>query len=93
MIVASRRLGLQRAVLIAVPVPEEHEFAGAETAIAQATAEAERLAIHGKHLTPFLLKRVSELTGGAALSANSALLVNSARSGALIAGELCAMRE
>ena len=91
-IAASRRLGLDRAVIIAVPVPEEHEFAGAEEAIAQATAEAERLGIHGKQLTPFLLKRVSELTGGASLSANSALLVNSARTAASIARELCAMR-
>lgn len=92
-IAASRRLGLQRAVIVAVPVPEEHEFAGAEGAIDQATAEAERLGIHGKLVTPFLLKRVSELTGGASLSANRALLVNSARSGALVARELCTMRE
>ena len=91
-IAASRRLGLERAVIVAVPVPEEHEFTGADEAIAQATGEAERLGVHGKHLTPFLLKRVSELTGGASLAANSALLVNSARSAALIAGELCAAK-
>ena len=34
-IAASRRLGLERAVIIAVPVPEDHEFAGAEAAIAR----------------------------------------------------------
>jgi pseudouridine-5'-phosphate glycosidase len=92
-IAASRRLGLERAVIIAVPVPEEYEFAGAEGAIAEATAEAERLGIHGKQVTPFLLKRVSELTGGASQSANSALLVNSARAAALIARELCTMSD
>ena len=90
-IAASRRLGLERAVIIAVPVPEEHEFAGAEGAIAQATAEAERLGIRGKQVTPFLLTRVTELTGGASQTANSALLVNSARVAALIARELCTM--
>lgn len=92
-IAASRRLGLERAVIIAVPVPEEHEFAGAEAAIAEATAEAERLGIRGKHVTPFLLKRVTELTGGASQTANSALLVNSARAAALIARELCTMSD
>lgn len=92
-IAASRRLGLERAVIIAVPVPEEHEFAGADGAIAQATTEVERLGIHGKNVTPFLLKRVSELTGGASQLANSALLVNSARTAALIARELCTMSD
>jgi pseudouridine-5'-phosphate glycosidase len=91
-VAASRRLGLERAVVIAVPVPEEHEFAGAEAAIAEATTEVERLGIRGKDVTPFLLKRVSELTGGAAQSANSALLLNSARAAALVARELTAMR-
>ena len=90
---ASRRLGLERAVIVAVPIPEEHvDFAGADGAIAQATTEVERLGIHGKHVTPFLLKRVSELTGGASQSANSALLVNSAHA-ALIARELCTMSD
>jgi pseudouridine-5'-phosphate glycosidase len=92
-IAASRRLGLERAVIIAVPVPEEHEFAGAEAAIAEATAEAERLGIRGKHVTPFLLRRVTELTGGASQTANSALLVNSSRAAALIARELCTMSD
>lgn len=89
---ASWRLGTERAVLIVVPVPEEHEFSGAEDAIAQAARDAERQGIRGKHITPFMLKRVSELTGGASVAANTALLVNSARVAALIAGELCAMK-
>jgi pseudouridylate synthase len=90
-IAASWQLHSGRAVLVVVPVPQEHEFSGAEAAIDEAAAEAERLGIHGKHLTPFMLKRVSELTAGGSQAANTALLVNSARTGGLIARELCAM--
>ena len=42
-------------------------------------------------MTPFLLLRVAEITGGASRRANTALLVNNARTAALIAGELARM--
>jgi pseudouridine-5'-phosphate glycosidase len=90
-IAASQKLDAQRAVLIVVPIPQEKEFGGAEHAITEAAAEAARLGIHGKQLTPFMLRRVSELTEGASQVANTALLVNSARVAGLIALELCAM--
>lgn len=92
-IAASWQLHTGRAILVVVPVPHEHEFAGAGPAIDEAAAEAERLGIHGKHLTPFMLKRVSELTAGGSQAANTALLVNSARTAGLIARELSAMSE
>jgi pseudouridylate synthase len=92
-VAASWQLRAGRAVLVVVPVPHEHEFTGAEAAIAEAASEAERLGIHGKQLTPFMLKRVSELTGGASQAANTALLVNSARTGGLIARELSTLHE
>jgi pseudouridine-5'-phosphate glycosidase len=87
---AAHRLGAQHAVLIVVPVPEEAAFpaADAETAIERATTEAEVRRIRGKAITPFLLQRVAELTGGATRAANIALLVNSARHSGLIAREL-----
>ena len=85
---AARRLGAQHAVLIVVPVPDEAAFPAGEPAIQQAIGEAELAGIHGKAVTPFLLRRVSELTGGATLATNRALLVNSARHAALIAREL-----
>lgn len=87
---AAHRLGAQHAVLIVVPVPEEAAFpaADAEAAIHQAIGEADAQSIHGKAVTPFLLQRVSELTGGGARDANVALLVNSARHAGLIAREL-----
>jgi pseudouridine-5'-phosphate glycosidase len=76
-----------------VPVPEESAFpaADAEAAIQRATSEADERGIRGKAVTPFLLQRVAELTGGAARTANSALLVNSARHAALVARALSAM--
>jgi pseudouridylate synthase len=89
---AARRLGAQHGILIVVPVPENAAFpaADAETAIQQATREANLQGIHGKAVTPFLLQRVSEITGGATRAANIALLINSARHAGLIAGELSA---
>lgn len=89
---AAHRLGAQHAVLIVVPVPEEAALpaADAEAAIQQATRAADLLGIHGKAVTPFLLQRVDELTGGAARTANVALLVNSARHAGSIARELSA---
>lgn len=87
---AANRLGARHGVLIVVPVPEEAAFpaADAEIAIQQAIGEADRKGIHGKAITPFLLDRVAQLTGGGALTANIALLVNSARHAGLIARAL-----
>jgi len=56
-----------------------------ETAIQRATDEAAAKAIRGKAVTPFVLARVAELTGGESRRANIALLVNNARVAAEIA--------
>jgi pseudouridine-5'-phosphate glycosidase len=84
---ARTELDLPAALLVCVPVPEGDELpvAEAEASIAQAVEEAEAAGISGKHLTPFLLKRMVELTGGRAQRANEALLVNNARVAARIA--------
>jgi pseudouridine-5'-phosphate glycosidase len=84
---ARTALRLPAALLVCVPVPEEDELPTeeAEAAIAQAVAEAEAADIGGKALTPFLLARVVELTGGRARRANEALLLNNARTAARIA--------
>ena len=89
---AAHRLGAQHAVLIVVPVPEEAAFpsAEAERAIEQATRDADAKGIRGKAVTPFLLERIAELTGGATRTANTALLINSARHAGLIARALAA---
>lgn len=74
-------------MLITVPVPEEHAIDGveAEHAIAKAVAEADAAGISGARLTPFILGRVVELTGGRSLDANKALLRNNARVAAVLA--------
>ncbi len=80
-------LGLSTALLICVPVPEADELPAeeAEAAIEQAVAEAAASGVSGKALTPFLLARMVELTGGRARRANEALLLNNARTAAQIA--------
>ena len=89
---ARKELGLAAALLVCVPVPEVEEMpaAKAETAIVQAVAEAETRGVSGKALTPFLLARLVELTGGQARQANEALLLNNARVAARIARALAA---
>jgi pseudouridine-5'-phosphate glycosidase len=80
-------LGLQAAVLVAVPVPAGDELPSeeAEAAIAEAVRRADEKGIRGAPLTPFLLTRIVELTQGRSLKANVSLLVNNARVAAHIA--------
>jgi pseudouridine-5'-phosphate glycosidase len=84
---AQRALGLPCGLLVTAPVPEAYELPEEqmEVAIAQALGEAETQGIKGKLLTPFLLSRISEITGEASLRANLALLENNARIAAQIA--------
>jgi pseudouridine-5'-phosphate glycosidase len=87
---ARDQLGLPAGVLVTVPVPANDEPPADQTeaAIAQALAEAEDQGVTGKAVTPFLLARVSQLTGEASLRANEALLLNNAQVGASIAAAL-----
>ena len=87
---AAEALDAQNGILVAVPAPadKELELAIAEAAIAQATHEAEESGTVGKDITPFVLSRVSELTKGASMAANIALLINNARVAGEIAREL-----
>ena len=62
-----------------------------DAAIERAVAEAESQRIRGKAVTPFLLSRVAELSGGTSLRANQALLVHNAGTAGLIARELAAL--
>jgi pseudouridine-5'-phosphate glycosidase len=79
--------GLEGAVLLVVPPPEDSAMPAdaVDSAINTALEEAEETAILGAALTPFLLRRVSELTGGESLRANLDLLKNNARVAGLIA--------
>lgn len=80
-------LGLKSAILVCQPLPPQEEIPQEriDGAIRQARSEAHAQGIHGQSLTPFLLARLSELTDGASLKANLALLLNNARLGAQVA--------
>jgi pseudouridine-5'-phosphate glycosidase len=87
---ARRVLELGSGILVTVPVPagEALDEAAAEKAIARAAEEADEQGVHGPKATPWLLSRVVELTEGASLRANTALLINNARVAAGIARAL-----
>ncbi|MFZ1237894.1 pseudouridine-5'-phosphate glycosidase [Candidatus Amarolinea dominans] len=84
---AKRQLGMTSGLLVCVPVPAAAELPAqaVEPFIQQALSEADQRGIRGKAITPFLLARVSELTGEASLRTNLALLENNARVAAQIA--------
>ena len=56
-----------------------------EHLIKDACHDAEQAGIRGKELTPWLLSRLEQLTGGESVQANIALLINNVRLGAEIA--------
>lgn len=80
-------LQMPGAVLVANPIPASHNIPKStmEPIVAQASKEAEERGIRGQALTPFLLARVSELSGGESITANEALLRDNARLAAQIA--------
>jgi pseudouridylate synthase len=67
--------------LVANPIPEGAaiDYQEIEAIIQRAVGEAEAQGVMGKRVTPFLLSRIVELTGGASLNANIALVKNNAR--------------
>ena len=93
-IAMQRTLDLKGGCLIANPIPKEHEipFSVIAPIIERATAEAHASPdIAGSAVTPYLLQRIFELTQGASLEANIALVLNNARLAARIAGDLVAL--
>ena len=77
---AASELGLRSGTLLAVPHPSPPPDTDAlEAAVTQALEEAEAQGVGGKDVTPFLLARVTELTGGESLASNVELVLNNAR--------------
>ncbi|PRP73128.1 pseudouridine-metabolizing bifunctional protein [Planoprotostelium fungivorum] len=87
---ANRQLGLEGGIVIAVPVPEdeEAELQIVEEATNTALKESITSRVTGKDATPFLLKRIAELTEGKSLKANIALIKNNAATASRIALQL-----
>lgn len=80
-------LGLDGGVIVANPIPVTDEIPATEISdiITTALADADRLGVRGKDITPYLLGRIVEITEGASLRANIALVRNNAVLGAAIA--------
>ncbi len=91
---AKWRLGLAGGVSIVNPVPEADEIPAEQidSVIVQALAEMDAAGVGGKDATPFLLKRIVEITGGASLATNIALVRNNARVGTEIAVAYASLR-
>ena len=87
-------LGLSGGVVVANPIPEADEIPADEIGaiIEQALADMESHGIRGKDATPYLLGRIVEITGGASLTANVALVRNNAAFGAAVAQKYAAQQ-
>jgi pseudouridylate synthase len=85
-------LGLSSGIAVVNPIPAYDEIPAEriDAIIDQAVAEMEAAGIHGQDATPFLLGRIVEITGGASLVANIALVKNNARLGAGVAAAYAA---
>jgi pseudouridine-5'-phosphate glycosidase len=82
-------LGLNGGVVIANPIPARYAMDKSviDAAIGKAVGESEAKGLKGAELTPYLLARVAEITGGDSLEANIALVKNNAHVAASIAKE------
>jgi pseudouridylate synthase len=82
-----RTLGFSGGTLIANPIPESAALSNeiVEQAITEALESAAHDAIAGAAVTPYLLARLAEITGGASLEANVALVEDNAKLAAQIA--------
>jgi pseudouridine-5'-phosphate glycosidase len=91
---AQSALGIERALLITVPVPREFEVPAVllESALNEALSKAESKRIVGRQLTPFLLTQMAQASEGATLRANIALLENNTHVAAAIARSLAEPR-
>ncbi len=83
-------LGIGTGVLVAKPIPPSDELPAEiyERALETALADAGRLHLRGRDVTPFLLERLRALSGGESVRANLALLTNNARVAARLATAL-----
>lgn len=74
-------MGMPGGLVIANPIPADAEIPAAdiEPIIAQALEEANQNGVNGKSVTPFLLRKIVELTEGRSLKANIVLVMNNAK--------------
>ena len=77
-------------MLVVNPIPEAYSMDKAyiDEVIARALAESEAQGVHGKAVTPFLLARIAEVTGGDSLASNIQLVYNNVTLASQIAKEV-----
>ena len=85
-ILAQRQLDFKGGMLIANPIPDEYTMPEKviSQAINQALKDASQHGISGKEITPYLLSRIADLTGGDSLKANIQLVYNNVKLAASI---------
>ena len=90
--IARARLSFGRGMLVANPVPEASALDQVvhDEALAQALVDAEAAGIEGAAVTPFVLGRIVDASGGASVAANVSLVANNARLAGELAVELAA---
>lgn len=94
-IYAQSQLPVQSGLLFANPVPTESALQReqVDSFIAQAVAEGEEQGVTGNASTPFLLKRIRELSNGLTVTANTALVEANVIRGTRIAVELAKLEK
>lgn len=87
---AKREINLEGGVVVANPIPKEYEMDAdlIEKVIEEAIQEMNKLGIKGKDTTPYLLAKITEITGGKSLEANIKLVYNNCQLAAQIAKNL-----
>jgi pseudouridine-5'-phosphate glycosidase len=82
-------LGLDGGVVIANPIPKEFSYNKKviDQIIDNSLTEMNKLGITGKNTTPYLLKKITEVTKGESLKSNIELVLNNARLASRIAIE------
>jgi len=81
-------MGLKGGMLVTNPSPEQYSMDPAviNRAIDEAVAEANAKGVKGKQITPFLLAKIKDITGGDSLASNIRLVYNNAALAAQVAG-------
>ena len=93
-IMQKRNNNMVGGILITNPIPEQYAMDSKiiNDAIEKALKLADEFGIKGKDITPFLLKKVVEFTGGESLESNIQLVLNNAAVGAEISKEVCKLK-
>ncbi|CUS07109.1 unnamed protein product [Tuber aestivum] len=92
---ASHMMGLTSGQLLCNPIPEEFEIPEKDInrVISKAVEKARDRGVFGKDQTPYILNEIKEVTKGASLAANTALVLCNARMGAQVAQELARLEK